>query len=96
MSHQCEVTAQFLAKSPLDKGNECEILFRFAERITSREIVPTGRIFPHVLPSHERSSPSSPFAFARISGNEEGQFLVIGRVRFLAKPRCLLPVYLRA
>ena len=30
MSHQCEVTAQFLTQPPLDKGNEGEMLYRFA------------------------------------------------------------------
>src|SRR6266568_7634781 len=30
MSHHCEVTAQFLAQSPPDKGNEGAIFFRFA------------------------------------------------------------------
>jgi hypothetical protein len=38
-------------------------------RIPSREIVPTGRIFPHFLPSHRRSPPSLSVAFVRISGN---------------------------
>ncbi len=47
----------------------------YLSRIPSRAIVPAGRIFPHSLPSHGRSPPSSPVAFARISGNEEGPAL---------------------
>ena len=41
-------------------------------RITSREIVPTGRISTHFLPSHKWSPPSLSVAFVRISGNGEG------------------------
>ena len=41
-------------------------------RITSREIVPTGRISTHFLPLHRWSPPSLSVAFVRISGNGEG------------------------
>ena len=44
-------------------------------RITSREIVPTNRIFLSFTSAHGKSSPSSLFAFALISGNEEGPAL---------------------
>jgi len=49
MSHQCEVTAQFLAQSPPDKGNEGEILFRFAET-TCLSIAPDKCLDPIEMP----------------------------------------------
>src|SRR5438067_4942047 len=47
----------------------------FPERITLREIVPTSRIFLSFTSAQGRTSPSSLFAFALISGNEEGPAL---------------------
>ncbi len=44
-------------------------------RITSREIVPAGWIFPHFLPSQLKSLPLSPVAFSHISDNETGPAL---------------------
>jgi len=49
MSHQCEVTAQFLTQPPPDKGNEGEILFRFAGT-TCLSIAPEKRLDPIEMP----------------------------------------------
>ena len=49
MSHQCEVTAQFLAQSPPDKGNEGDIFFRFAGT-TCFSIAPEKRLDPIEMP----------------------------------------------
>ena len=54
-------------------------------RITSREIVPTGRIFPSFFSAHDRSRTSFAIAFVCVSGNGKGEFLVVARVRFLVK-----------
>ena len=52
-----------------------DILPHVGRALPSREIVPTGRIFPHFLPSHRRSQPPLSVAFARIPGNGEGPAL---------------------
>jgi|SRR6266702_2874626 len=49
MSHHCEVTAQFLAQSPPDKGNEGAIFFRFAGT-TCLSIAPEKRLDPIEMP----------------------------------------------
>ncbi len=54
-------------------------------RITSREIVPTGRIFPSFFSAHDRSRTSFAIAFVCVSGNGKGVFLVVSRVRLLVK-----------
>ena len=60
---------------PASLENLAWACFHCNRRITSREIVPAGQIFPHFLPSRGRSLPLSPVAFARISGNGEGPAL---------------------
>ena len=60
-------------------------------RITSRAIVPTGRIFPPFFSAHDRSRTSFAVAFVSVSGNEKGVFLVVAWVRLLVKLP-LLPV----
>ncbi len=52
-----------------------DILPHFGVRITSREIVPAGRIFSYFLPLHPKPLPSSSVAFSPISDNEKGPAL---------------------
>jgi len=62
-----------------------DILPHFGGRITSREIVPAGRISPFFLRASE-VQPSFPVAFVCFFGSRKGLLFVVGRVRFLVKP----------
>jgi hypothetical protein len=55
--------------------SECCVHSFHKVRITSREIVPTSQIFQSFPSVQGRTSLSSLFAFALISGNEEGPAL---------------------
>src|SRR5260370_38771747 len=57
-------------------------------RITSREIVPAGRIFSHFLPSQRGPHHHRPLLSRAFLATGKVLLFVIGRVRFLVKPRC--------
>jgi hypothetical protein len=55
-------------------------------RITLREIVPTGRIFPLFSPRIGSPNHCSPLLSPAFFGSRKGWLFVFGRVRFLVKP----------